>query len=160
MVTSVQKLTQAYSQTPWRKQVQLVGAILLCVLFTVLGASIYLNLNARISTYGREILLIQEEIQRAELENADLISQLGIIKSPAFLEQRAQEMGFESINRDEQLFIAVQGYTSRDSPKLAPPPKPIDKVTITIPPDFTESLLNWLQGKLFFLFNPVDEAQL
>ena len=99
MVTSVQKLTQAYSKTPWRKQVQLVGAILLCVLFAVLGASIYLNLNARIATYGREILLIQEEIQRIGLENADLTTQLGLIKSPAFLEQRAREMGFEPISR-------------------------------------------------------------
>jgi hypothetical protein len=149
MVTSVQKLTQAYSKTPWRKQVQLMGAILLCILFAVLGASIYLNLNSRIATYGREILLIQEQIQTIELENADLTTQLGLIKSPAFLEGRAHEMGFESISGDEQLYIVVPGYSVQDSPKLAPPPKLIEKVTITIPPDFTESLLNWLQGKLF-----------
>jgi hypothetical protein len=157
MVTSVQKLTQAYSKTPWRKQVQLVGAILLCVLFAVLGASIYLNLNARIATFGREILLIQEEIQRVGLENADLTTQLGLIKSPAFLEQRAREMGFEPISRDEQLYIAVPGYTLQDSPRLAPPPISIEKVTLTIPPDFTESLLNWIQGKLFI--NPVEGVE-
>jgi hypothetical protein len=58
-MNSVKQIAQAYTQTPWRKQVQAGGLILLAVLFAVLIASIYLNVNARSSTYGREILLMQ-----------------------------------------------------------------------------------------------------
>ena len=73
------------------------GLILLAVLFAVLIASIYLNVNARASTYGREILLMQTKIENQQLINADLRSQLGMIVSPAVLEQRALKMGFEPV---------------------------------------------------------------
>jgi cell division protein FtsL len=155
---SVKRFTQAYTQTPWRKQVQVGGLILLSILFAVLFASISLNVNARASTYGREILLLQEEIENQTLINADLRSQLGVLTSPAVLEKRALEMGFKPVVRDEQTYVVVPGYIERYTISIAPPPQPMEKVILTLPPDFTESLVDWVRRRLVILTNPLTET--
>jgi hypothetical protein len=158
-MNSVKQIAQAYTQTPWRKQVQIGGLILSGILFAVSISSIYLNVNARASTYGREILLMQAELENQQLINADLRSQLGLIDSPAILEKRAIEMGFEPITRDEQTYVLVPGYVAKDEVEIAPPPQPIDKVMLTLPPDFTQSLIDWLKQRFIFLSNPTLESQ-
>ncbi len=40
-------LTQAYSQAPWRKQLQLIGIFLVVLVFFALVAGIYLSVTAR-----------------------------------------------------------------------------------------------------------------
>jgi hypothetical protein len=156
---SVRRIAQAYSQTPWRKQVQVIGLFLLCLLFAMLASSLYLNLNARAATYGREILMMQEDIEQTELVNADLKTQLGILTSPAVLENRAIELGFERTKKDDPLYIVVRGYLDRQDVTLAPPPMPVERINITLPPDFTESLVDWLRNRLSFLLDPVLETQ-
>ena len=154
---AMKNITQAYSQAPWRKQVQAVGLILLALLFAMLVASVYLNISARAAAYGREILIIQDKIRDLELINADLKTQLGILLSSAEMEKRAKEMGFERIERDEVMYIVVQGYTPRQSVILAPSPQNIEKVVLTLPPNFTESLLEWLRRR--FLSANIERSE-
>lgn len=158
-MNSVKHITQAYTQTPWRKQVQAGGLILLAILFGVLIASIYLNVNARASTYGREILLIQTEIENQQLINADLKSQLGMIVSPAMVEKRALKMGFEPVTRDDQTYVVVEGYQPIHTGIIAPPPQPVTRVILTLPPAFSQSLIDWLKQRIVFLSNPLLENQ-
>ncbi|NMC11785.1 MAG: hypothetical protein GYA34_02760 [Chloroflexi bacterium] len=145
---NIKAFRQAYFQTPWRKQIQIVGVFLLCLLIPTLIASIYLNVTVRAAASGREILLMQDEIEAYELENADLRTQLGIITSAAEMEKRAEELGFKRIQQDEALFLVVPGYTARQSVNLAPPPNISKKITIAMPPDFSQSLIDLIKQKL------------
>jgi hypothetical protein len=157
--SSVRRIAQAYAQTPWRKQVQVIGLFLLGLLFAMLASSLYLNLNARAATYGREILIMQEGIEQTELVNADLKSELGVLTSPAVLENRAIELGFERVQVEDPLYIVVPGYIDRQEIAVAPPPSPVEQITITLPPDFTESLVEWFRNRLSFFLKPIMEAQ-
>ncbi|MDD2694312.1 MAG: hypothetical protein PHD58_00115 [Anaerolineales bacterium] len=154
---TVRNLTQAYSQAPWRKQVQVIGLIMLCVLFAVLVASIYLNVSARAATYGREILMMQDQIREMQLVNADLHTRLGVLLSSAEMEKRALEMGFVPIEKGEAVYVMAAGYQPRRSVILAPPPKPVESVVVTLPPRFTQSLVDWLQERL--MLTPVQAAE-
>jgi hypothetical protein len=147
---NIKEFKQAYLQTPWRKQMQVVGVFLLCLLIPTLVASIYLNVTVRAAASGREILLMQDEIESFELENADLRTQLGIITSAAEMEKKAEDLGFVRIQGGEALFLLVPGYTPRQSVILAPPPNPIKTVTIAMPLDFSQSLIDLLKQKLNF----------
>ena len=158
-MNTIQNLAQAYAQTPWRKQVQIIGLVLLCVLFTVLIASIYLNVSARAATYGREILLMQEEIQRLQLENADLKTRLGILLSSKEMEARALEMGFEPVEKGESVFVVVPGYVARQPGILASAPPAENAVVVTLPPRFTESLVDWLKERLMLPDRPAEVIQ-
>ena len=144
----VQSLTQAYSQTPWRKQMQLIGLFLLVLVLTALLAGIYLSVTARAAAVGREILLMQGDIEQLTLENADLTTQLAILRSSDQMEQRARSIGFVMIEKDQAAYLVVPGYTRPDRVTLAPPPAPVTVVAASLPPDFTQSLFDWLRQRV------------
>ena len=52
---NIQQFTQAYTQAPWRKQLHMIGTILLALVSAAIVAGIYLNVTARAAAEGREI---------------------------------------------------------------------------------------------------------
>jgi cell division protein FtsL len=144
----VRSLTQAYSQTPWRKQMQIIGLFLLILVLVSLVAGIYLSVTARAATIGREVLQMQSNIETLTRENADLETQLASMKSAGRLEERARALGFEPIQKDQALFLVVPGYVRPERVTLAPPPAPVTAVAASLPPNFTQSLVDWLRERI------------
>jgi hypothetical protein len=64
------------------------------------------------------------------------------------MEGRALAMGFQPIQRDQTLFLVVPGYVQPDHVTLAPPPAPVTVVAAALPPDFTQSLIDWLRQRV------------
>lgn len=147
-MNGVRQLTQAYSQAPWRKQLQILGLFLLVLVLAALIAGIYLNVTARAATYGREILMMQSDIEELNLINADLRTRLAMVTSATEMEKRALEMGFEPLDRDEVTYLVVPGYIPPQGAVIAPPPKPTVIVAASLPADYTESLFDWLRVRL------------
>ena len=141
----VRKLTQAYSQAPWRKQLQVLGLFLLVLVLVALVAGIYLNVTARAATIGREILFMESRIEELDLLNANLETRLAMINSATVMEKRALSMGFEPLNRENITYLVVPGYIPRQQAVIAPPPAPLVAVAAALPPAYTESLFDWLR---------------
>jgi cell division protein FtsL len=158
-MNSVKYLTQAYSQAPWRKQLQIIGLFLLGLVFTALVAGIYLNVTARAATIGREIFTMQGKIEDLQMANADLQTRLADITAASQMEKRARDMGFNSIEMDQSMYIVVPGYTGRPRAVLAPPPGPTRAISATLPPDYTESLFDWLWQHVISPSSRMLEAQ-
>jgi hypothetical protein len=59
----IHKITQAYNQTPWRKQVRMIGIFLLALVVVATVASLYLNVRARAVAMGRELQWMQVTIK-------------------------------------------------------------------------------------------------
>jgi cell division protein FtsL len=147
-IAQVRTLTQAYSQAPWRKQLQVIGLFLLVLVFSAVVAGIYLSVTARAATVGRQIQFLQGEIETNKQINMDKQSQIAWLTSSAVMEKRALALGFEPIEKGQPLFIVVPGYLGRQQAVLAPPPGPVKAGAPTLPPDFSESLLDWLQQRV------------
>lgn len=147
-MNKVNNLTQAYSQAPWRRQVQIVVLFSLGLIFIALIAGIYLNVTARTATMGRKILINRNNIDELTNSIADLQTQLANITSSTEMENRAIEAGFKPVEKGQQIYIAVTGYTEKSQAVLAPPPSPVKAVPASLPPNFTESLFDWLQKKV------------
>jgi hypothetical protein len=141
----VERLSQAYSQAPWRKQLQIVGLFLLVVVFIALIASVYLNVSARSAAAGREIQRVQSRLLRDEQQISDLQAQLGALYSASEMEKRAIALGFEPLQPDEIMFIPVQGYAARQPARLAPAYQAQVVIAPVLPAEYTESLFVWLQ---------------
>src|SRR5512139_1924157 len=90
----VYSLTQAYSQAPWRKQLQWIGLFLLVLILAALVAGIYLSVTARAATIGRQVQGVYAEMEKAERRIEDLQTQLADLTSNTVIEQRAAELGF------------------------------------------------------------------
>jgi hypothetical protein len=144
-MNNVRNLTYAYSQAPWRKQLQFIVLFSLGLVFVALVAGVYLSVTARAATVGREILALQEEMKDLRRINADLRTQLAILTSSTVMEERALAMGFEPLAKDQPIYLVVPGYTGRRGAVLAAAPEPVTTVAASLPPEFTEPLFDWLR---------------
>lgn len=145
----VLKINQAYSLTPWRKQLQIIGLFLVVLVVFALIAGVYLNVNARAATIGRQIQNYHQEIEALEFRIADQQSQLAIITSASEMEKRAQDLGFRPATTEEILYIQVEGYNGRSAAVMAS-----ESVTyvpaspVIVSPAYTQSLLDWVTQEL------------
>ena len=85
----VQKFTQAYDQTPWRRQLQGIGLFLAVLVTIALIAGVYLNVTARATTVGRQIQNYHADIDYLQRDIKDKQAQLGFLTSAVEMERRA-----------------------------------------------------------------------
>ncbi len=139
-------LQQAHSQAPWRIQRQVIGIVLVAIIFGMLAAYAYLDISARSTAIGRHILTMQSAVEELQHINEDLSTQLALITASSVMETRAKQMGFRSITTEETAFILVPEYYDRQPVQLAPQANlPVNPVsTRQIPAQYTESLFEWI----------------
>lgn len=158
---NVQRITQAYSQAPWRKQVQVTGVFLLALVAMAIVAGIYLNITARTNAIGREIQEMQVliygyhslftvpqsgEMPVEELRQniADLQAQLAYLTSYDVMDVRARSLGFRSTDPEDMVYLEIEGYVAPQPATLAPPPSPVVVSAAGISNEFNEPLFSWL----------------
>ncbi len=143
----VDYLVHAYRQAPWRIQRQWLGGFLLAVLGIAMVASLYLDVTAQAGISGREIQGLTSDIISIQQGNADLQTKLAELDSSSNMEQRAQRLGYQPVDPSQLQYIVVPGYTPPQPDILAL--TPIFRPSApTIPPEYTESLIEWLQNEL------------
>jgi cell division protein FtsL len=145
----VLKITQAYSQIPWRKQIQSVGLFLVILVLCLVIAMIYVNVNAEAVVIGRQIQDMQESIDVLKRSVADKQSQVAYITSAVEMEKRALEMNFRPVDPGAALYIVIPGYGGRTEAVLAPPSEPAVAQARILSPEYSLSLFDWLKKELY-----------
>lgn len=145
---NVKRLTQAYSQAPWRKQLQYIVSFLLLLVMVAVVAGVYLNVTARAVTVGQEIQVMQQEIEGLKRSNADLETTLAFLTSISTMEERARELGFQPVEKDKLVFVVVPGYPGKQEANLAPTSQPTVVTSSEFSSAFTVSLLDWLETNI------------
>lgn len=146
---NVKRLTQAYYQAPWRKQLQIIVFFLVLLVMGAVVAGIYLNVTARAVTVGQEIQVMQNQIDGLKRTIADKETSLAFLTSISVMEERAKDMGFHPVEQDKITYVMVSGYRGRQEVHLASDPQPIIVSEQKLSPAFTVSLLEWLQANVF-----------
>jgi cell division protein FtsB len=146
----VQGITQAYSQAPWRKQLQWIGLFMLVLILVAMVAGIYLSVSAQASTAGREIQIMYGEMEDIRRSIEDSESQLAFLNSNAVMEERAEELGFSQVESDDIFYILVPKYINPGQIVLADPPGATMPTVPTISPEYTESLVEWLSDRILY----------
>lgn len=145
-----ESLQTIYSQAPWRRQSQIVGLILVIVVFSILFATIYLHISARTAEVGRQIQIMQNEIDELDRMNEDLRSQLALIRSSEEMEGRARALGFRPVQMDEITFLSVPGYVEPQV-FVFQHQQEVELPAVTkLPDEYTESLFDWMRRKAAF----------
>lgn len=145
---NAQLLMQAYSQAPWRKQMQVILWFSLSVIMISLLVGLYLNVSARAATHGREIQGMQAKIRVIQRTNADLEAQLAFLTSASVLEERIQELQLQPASPEQLMYVVVDSYIPRQPANLAPPAGPAVASSPGITPEFSQSLVDWLKEEL------------
>ena len=94
---NVQRISQVYIQAPWRKQLQYAGLFLLFLILIALVAFFYINVTARSGAIGREIQLMQYEIEVLERRIVDLETEMAELTSYTEMVDRAIWVSIQSV---------------------------------------------------------------
>ncbi len=141
---------QAYKQTPWRKQFQVIGLVSASVVFVAIVAGVFLNVTARAATYGREVQAIQRDAREIEREIEDLQSNLAILTSARDMKKRAEDKGFISVNPVTAVYLKIPTYPGEQPVELAPDLGPLKPPIVPqLPPRYTQSLFDWIREAMY-----------
>jgi cell division protein FtsL len=151
----IHNITQAYSQAPWRRQLQWIGLFMLALIMIAMVAGIYLSVSAQASTAGREIQIMYSEMDDIQRNIEDLESQLAFLASHDEMKKRAEGLGFHSVESDEIFYILVPGYVNPDQAVLADTTGSSLPSVPILSPEYTQSLLDWLQERVFNPASPL-----
>jgi cell division protein FtsL len=146
-MNTTNRLNHAYSQAPWRVQRQWVSIFLLIVLGFAMIATLYLMVTSQAAIIGREIQDLRLGIIETENTNADLQTKLAQLTSKDEVEKRAYALGFRPAKPEEVEYLYVPGYVAPKGVKLATVPE-LQPSAPSIPPEYTQSLLDWLDERL------------
>jgi hypothetical protein len=173
---NIHQFTQAYSQSPWRKQMYMIGVVLLVLVSTAIVAGIYLNVTARAAAVGRQIQEMQVRIygyhyligeasdsyvpiEELEQNISNLTSQLAYLTSYQVMQERIKDLNLDPIDAAHIEYLEVPGYIERQESSLAPPPEPMVVNASTIDPEFKESLFDWFADQVRKTAKYFSEAQ-
>lgn len=140
--------SNAYSQAPWRKQTQMIGIFTIFVTILALVASVYLNITARTAAAGRDIEGFQNAEKVLNQQISDLQTQLATITSGMEMEKRALALGFQPVVMNQATYLVVPQYAGRQTVSLASAAVPELASAAVMPPEYTESLLDWFFRQL------------
>lgn len=144
---TVHYFVHAYRQAPWRIQRQWIGAFLLAVIGLAMVAALYLNVTAQAAIHGRAIQDMGAEMIVIQRNNADLQTKLAELTSNSLMEQRAQTLGYLPMDPSQMEYVIVPDYSAPKPDILASAP-PLKPSAPAIPPEYTQSLLEWLDQRL------------
>jgi hypothetical protein len=127
---------------------------MLLLVALALVASVYLYVSSQAVAAGVEIKLLQDrpnssdDIKGLKLAIEDYETQLAYLTSEKVMRARAEDLDFEPVDPAEIMYISVDSYTGRPPVSMAPPPAIIITEPDTLPPPYTESLLEWFAKNL------------
>jgi hypothetical protein len=146
-IQNVNHIVHAYKIAPWRVQRQWIGNALLVVVALAMIATLYLDVTSQAAIAGREIQDLTASISASQQASADLQTQLASLTSVQVMEQRALEIGFRPMKPQEAEYLVVPGYSVLE-PKILSSAPVLQLSKLTIPPEYNESLLVWLDKKI------------
>lgn len=144
---NVNHLVHAYKVAPWRVQRQWIGSALLAVVVLAMIATLYLDVTSHAAIAGREIQDLTASISANQQMSADLQTQLASLTSARVMEERARKIGFHPMTSAEAEYLVVPGYMALEPDILSSAPVP-QLSALTIPPEYTESLLDWADKQI------------
>jgi hypothetical protein len=148
-IQNVNHLVHAYKVAPWRIQRQWIGTALLVVIAFAMVATLYLDVTSQAAIAGREIQDLTVGIAINEQLSSDLQTQLASLTSASVMEQRALELGFRPMESGEAEYLVVPGYYEIEPDILSSVPV-LQMSALTIPPEYNESLLDWVDERISF----------
>jgi len=152
-------LNHAYKQAPWRNATQ---RGVLFFIAAILGGSILwimVNVTIQAAAAGLEIQSLEEKREELERQIAGRRTDIARQTTAIVMKDRAEKLGFQSLNTWEVTFLVVPGYPGRES-KIHVQASSPDTGEPIIKPVYTQSLSEWLiQSILDIGESPVQRLQ-
>lgn len=145
-------LRQAYTEAPWRKQVQFAALFLAVLIGIAMLAWIYLSVSSEAVKAGIEIQDMRSYNKHIRQANSDLEAEYALLTSASAMQKRVEGMGMVPLEPASLVYVMVPGYRE-DTVRLAAPSNAIALVqpntdSPLMGPEFSQSWIDWLFMKM------------
>lgn len=147
-------LIQAYSNSPRRQKLQMIGGIFIAI---VLGATmliLYLIVSARVVSMGRQLQQAKDDIDHLVYLSVNYSNQIDRLSRFELRELQAVEMGFRAPYPGEVFYVPVAGYSSQDGVVVEGADASRPAVVNVNLLEYHQTLLEWVGEQLDIFFRP------
>ncbi|MGD2027873.1 MAG: hypothetical protein PVI99_08665 [Anaerolineales bacterium] len=145
-----QKIIEAYRNTPWRKQIQMLGLFAAFGVVVAVVMIVYVWVTSLAGAYGLQVQEYQATAQALEQVIEDKNAHLADLTSVENLAARAAEQNYVPVDPNRIRYVEVEGYTGEQPIQLAPPTSAQPQTTQSqLPQEFTTSLLDWIWDMIY-----------
>ncbi len=150
-------LIQAYSNSPRRKKLQILGAFFLVLVILGVLLISHLIVSSRMVGVGRQLQEAKSEMDQLEYINVNLRDKINRAQRMDKLQERAKEMGFRPPLPGEAFYVEVGGL-QQETQRAAPEDNPDRTAIINVSRrEYHLTLLDWVQEQLRLILEPFEE---
>ena len=105
-----ESLIQAYSNSPRRQKLQIIGSIFMAIVIAAVMLIVYLMVSARVVSVGRRLQQAKNDIDQLVFQSVNYRNQIAQLSRFEVMEVKAIELGFRPPYPGEVFYVPVPGY--------------------------------------------------
>jgi len=144
----MKSVIQAYSNTPWRKQLNILGGFFLVLIVLVVLLISYLIVSSTVVSVGRDLQNAKNKIDELEYVNVSLEEKIASLSTLSKIAHQATEQGFHTARLGEVFFVIVPGFEDSFHASAHPNEEPQVPVIEVNVPEYHQTLVDWLQQEM------------
>lgn len=151
-----ESLIQAYSNSPRRQKLQIIGSIFMTIVIVAVMLILYLVVSARVISIGRQLQQEKDEIDQLVYLNVNYRNQIAVLSRFEVMEEKAIELGFRPPYPGEVFYVPVSGYDQQIQPHIEEAEDGTPAVINVNLIGYHESLIDWIGRQLTIFLRPFE----
>ncbi len=151
-----ESLIQAYSNSPRRQKLQIIGGIFMAIVTTAVMLILYLVVSARAVSMGRQLQQAKDEIDQLVYQSVNYRNQIAKLSRFELMEEKAKELGFRAPYPGEVFYVPVPGYKEGPdtSVEIQQDTQPA-MINVNLL-EYHQSLIDWVGEQMNNLLRPFE----
>ncbi|HDD56381.1 MAG TPA: hypothetical protein ENG59_09085 [Chloroflexi bacterium] len=149
-----ESLIQAYSNSPRRQKLQIIGGILIAIIVAAVMLVLYLVMSSRVVFMGRQLQQAKSDIDQLIYLSVNYQNQIDRLSRFELMEERAVELGFRPAYPGEVFYVPVAGLENADEVGVVFRDESASAIINVDIPDYHQSLIEWVGEQLSNFLRP------
>ena len=151
-----ESLIQAYSNSPRRQKLQIIGSIFIAIVITAVLLIIYLVVSARVVSMGRQLQQAKDEIDQLIYLSVNYRNQIANLSRFELMEEKAKQLGFRPPYPGEVFYVPVTGFDYQIQPHVESLEDARPAVINVNLIEYHETLIDWIGSQLSIFLRPFE----
>jgi len=151
-----ESLIQAYSNSPRRQKLQIIGSIFMAIVIAAVMLILYLIVSARVVSMGRQLQQAKDQIDQLVFQGVNYRNQIAQLTRFEVMEVKAIEMGFRPPYPGEVFYVPVPGYEVGPGTRVEIQQDARPAVVNVNLLEYHQSLIDWVGEQLNDLLRPFE----
>ena len=151
-----ESLIQAYSNSPRRQKLQIIGSIFMAIVIAAVMLILYLVVSARVVSIGRQLQQAKDEIDQMVYLSVNYRNQIALLSRFEVMEKKAKDLGFRAPYPGEVFYVPVSGYDQFTQTHIEASEDARPAVINVNLVEYHESLIDWIGRQLAIFLRPFE----